>query len=117
MDVCLRFFIKIAVRGSMTPIQVLELFTHLVASGSMREAGRAMGVSPAVISRQLSALEDTLGTRIFFRPVARLELTASGRAFHKRVMAVLPDFQAAMRPSLAFTRGNDYDVKPYRRLH
>jgi DNA-binding transcriptional LysR family regulator len=101
----------------MTPIQVLELFTHLVDTGSMRQAGLAMGVSPAVISWQLSALEERLGTRIFFRPVARLELTASGRAFHKRVMAILPDFQAAMPPNSAFTRGNDNDVKPYRRLH
>jgi DNA-binding transcriptional LysR family regulator len=101
----------------MTPIQVLELFIHLVDTGSMREAGLAMGVSPTVISGQLSALEDRLGARIFFRPVARLELTANGRAFHKRVMAILPDFQAAMQPSLAFTRGYDNDVKSYRRLH
>ncbi len=98
------------------PIQVLELFKHLVATGSMREAGRALGVSPAVISSELGALEDRLGVLMFFRPVARLELTASGRAFHKRVLAILPDAQATKSPSLAFTRANN-GVKSHRRLH
>jgi DNA-binding transcriptional LysR family regulator len=73
----------------MIPIQDLDLFKHLVATGSMSKTGRYLGVSPTVVSKRLSALEDRLGTRLFYRPSARLELTASGRTLYDRSNAVL----------------------------
>jgi len=66
----------------MTPVQEFELFEHMVATGSMSEAGRKVGVSPAVVSEHISALERRLGAQLFYRPTARLELTANGKAYY-----------------------------------
>ena len=41
------------------PIQDFELLRYLVATGSMCQAARAFGVSPAVVSRQISARSQT----------------------------------------------------------
>ena len=65
------------------PIQDPELFTYLAATGSMCQAARKFAVSPAAVSRQISALEDRLGTQLFYRSTAGLVLlTASGGAFY-----------------------------------
>jgi DNA-binding transcriptional LysR family regulator len=100
----------------MTPIRDLELFKHLVATGSMSEAGRELGVSPAVVSKRLTALEASLGARLFYRPVSRLELTASGRALHNRVTAMLADLKHAS-PIMTTIPVNDNDVRSTRRVH
>ena len=71
----------------MTTIHDFELFDYLVTTGSMSETGRELGVSPAVVNRKIGALEERLGARLFYRPEARLELTASGRAFYASMIA------------------------------
>lgn len=77
----------------MTPIKELELFEHMVATGSMCEAGRKLGVSAAVVSKHISALEGRLATRLFYRPTARLELTATGRVYY--ATTILPELRRA----------------------
>ncbi len=94
-------------------IQDLRVFVLVALCGSMSEAGRALGISPAVVSKHIDALEDRLATRLFCRPTARLELTASGRAFHKRLKATLPDLEQALR----LLSANDNDVKYKRQIH
>ena len=91
------------------PIQDLELFKHLVATGSMCKAARAFGVSPAQVSKQISALEDRLATQLFYRPKARLELTASGRAFYANT--ILPMVGRFPRPNAICTPANDDAVR------
>ncbi len=76
-------------------IQALRIFELVASCGSMSDAGRALGISPAVVSKHIGALEDRLATQLFYRPTARLELTADGRAFHKRLKAILPDVEQA----------------------
>jgi molybdenum-dependent DNA-binding transcriptional regulator ModE len=98
----------------MTPSKELELFEQMVATGSMSEAGSKVGVSPSVVSKHISALEDRLGTRLFYRPTVGLELTASGRAYY--AATILPKLRkapASITPSAA----NDNVVIPYRRIH
>ncbi len=42
----------------------MEIFARVVAAGSMSGAGREMGLSPAVVSKRLTRLEERLGTRL-----------------------------------------------------
>jgi DNA-binding transcriptional LysR family regulator len=70
-------------------MQDLRIFELVASCGSMTEAGRALGISPAVVNKHIGALEDRLATQLFCRPTARLELTASGRAFHRCLKALL----------------------------
>ncbi len=98
----------------MTPIEELELFEHIVATGSMCEAGSKLGVSAAVVSVHIRALEGRLGARLFCRPATRLELTAAGRAYFAAV--ILPRLKRA-RASSAASPASDAVVIPFRRLY
>ena len=89
----------------MTPIKELELFEHVVATGSMFKAGRKVGVSPSVVSKHISALEDRLGTQLFYRPTAGLELTADGQAFY--ATTILPKLRKGQAPIMTSAAGDN----------
>lgn len=55
----------------------------------MSAAGREMGLSPAVVSKRMSQLEDRLGTRLFQRTTRHLTLTETGAGYLKRVVDIL----------------------------
>jgi DNA-binding transcriptional LysR family regulator len=48
-----------------------------------------MGLSPAVISKRISQLEDRLGARLFQRTTRHLTLTETGAGYFKRVVDIL----------------------------
>ncbi len=55
----------------------------------MSAAGREMGVSPAVVSKRISLLEERLGARLFQRTTRQLTLTETGEGYFKRVVEIL----------------------------
>ena len=55
----------------------------------MSAAGREMGVSPAVVSKRISLLEEKLGARLFQRTTRQLTLTETGEGYFKRVVEIL----------------------------
>ena len=61
----------------MTTISDLEIFARVARTGNMSAAGREMGLSPAVISKRISQLEEQLGARLFQRTTRHLTLTAA----------------------------------------
>ncbi|WP_157216966.1 LysR family transcriptional regulator [Flavisphingomonas formosensis] len=65
------------------------LFARIVAEGSLSAAGRALHLSPAMVSKRLSRLEERLGARLVHRTTRRLALTEAGRAFHADVTQIL----------------------------
>lgn len=79
----------------MTPITDLEIFARVAATGNMSAAGREMGLSPAVVSKRLSHMEDRLGARLFQRTTRQLKLTEMGEGFYKRVVQILKDIDEA----------------------
>ncbi len=79
----------------MTNLGDLEIFTRVVATGSMSAAGRALGFSPAVISKRIKRLEDRLGTRLFQRTTRQISLTEAGQGFHDRILGVLAGIEEA----------------------
>ncbi len=48
-----------------------------------------MGLSPAVVSKRVSLLEERLGTRLFQRTTRQLTLTETGEGYFKRVVDIL----------------------------
>ncbi|MDI7864805.1 LysR family transcriptional regulator [Rhizobiaceae bacterium n13] len=79
----------------MTNLGDLEVFARVVASGSMSMAGRALGFSPAVISKRIKRLEDRLGTRLLQRTTRQVSLTEAGQGFYERVLAILSGIEEA----------------------
>ena len=53
----------------------------VLGSGSFRAAAEALGVSPSALSRQVAALERTVGARLFDRHTRRVAATPQGLAF------------------------------------
>lgn len=73
----------------MTTISDLEIFARVARTGNMSAAGREMGLSPAVVSKRVSQLEDRLGARLFQRTTRHLTLTETGAGYFKRVVDIL----------------------------
>ncbi len=73
----------------MTRLEDMEVFTRVAATGSMSDAARELGLSPAVISKRIKRLESRLGTRLFQRTTRQLSLTETGHGFYARVEAIL----------------------------
>lgn len=73
----------------MTAITDLEIFARVARTGNMSAAGREMSLSPAVVSKRVSLLEDRLGARLFQRTTRQLTLTETGDGYFKRVVDIL----------------------------
>lgn len=63
-----------SLRGIVNFVRVAEL-------GSFAKAGRALGISPVAVSKNISRLEAGLGVRLFARSTRHLKLTTEGEAF------------------------------------
>lgn len=79
----------------MTSLGDLEIFSRVVAAGSMSAAGRALGLSPAVVSKRVRRLEERLGTRLFQRTTRQIALTEAGQGFYERIAGVLAGIEEA----------------------
>ena len=73
----------------MTAITDLDIFARVARTGNMSAAGREMGLSPAVVSKRVSLLEEELGARLFQRTTRQLTLTETGEGYYKRVVDIL----------------------------
>jgi DNA-binding transcriptional LysR family regulator len=73
----------------VTAISDLEIFARVARTGNMSAAGREMGLSPAVVSKRISLLEEKLGARLFQRTTRQLTLTETGEGYFKRVLDIL----------------------------
>lgn len=64
--------------------QRLAIFSAIVQAGSISKAAARLGCGKSVVSRQLSRLEEELGTRLIQRSTRRLTLTEVGElVFHE----------------------------------
>ena len=75
--------------NNVTAISDLDIFARVARTGNMSAAGREMGLSPAVVSKRISLLEDRLGARLFQRTTRQLTLTETGEGYFKRVVDIL----------------------------
>lgn len=73
----------------------LRVLTAIVEGGSLSAAARKLEITPSAVSKQLSALEDRLGVRLFNRTTRKLSLTDEGGAFYERARAILSDLAEA----------------------
>lgn len=71
------------------------LFAAVVAAGNLSGAARALGISPAMVSKRLVRLERRLDAQLVQRSTRRMALTESGARFHADVVAILEAIAAA----------------------
>src|SRR3954464_8939588 len=76
-------------------LQEMSVFSRVVASGSLSAAARELGISPALVSRRLAALENRLGVRLVNRTTRSLHLTVEGARYYDVCNRVLAEIQEA----------------------
>lgn len=70
-------------------LQPMRIFVSVVQNGSLSSAGRQLGLSPASVSRHISALEESLGCRLVNRSSRKLTLTEAGELYYGKVEQIL----------------------------
>jgi DNA-binding transcriptional LysR family regulator len=73
----------------MDRLAAMATFVRVVEQGSLSAAARSLPSSLTAVSRQISALEERLGTRLLLRTTRHLALTDDGRLFYERAKAIL----------------------------
>ncbi|SLN61664.1 helix-turn-helix domain-containing protein [Roseisalinus antarcticus] len=84
-------------------LQLIQSFAQVAEHGSLAAAAKAVGGSPATLSRHVSSLEAELGVTLFERRGDGLALTASGAA----LFAHAADVTAAANRFAAAASGQD----------
>ena len=74
----------------------IPILLALARNGSMRMAGRQLGVDTSTVSRRLAAAERALQTRLLIRGPAGYSPTDAGRAFLDTAQTIEGDMQALM---------------------
>ena len=74
---------------------MMRVFVTVADKGSMASAGRDLNLSPSVMSKNLSALEDRLGARLLTRTTRSVSLTEVGHAYLDRARRIIGDVDEA----------------------
>lgn len=73
----------------------MTVFARVVSAGSLSAAARELGLSTAVVSRRLAALETRLGVRLLNRTTRSLSLTDEGANYHEACTRILTEVEEA----------------------
>ncbi|WP_251976788.1 LysR family transcriptional regulator [Salinicola avicenniae] len=89
----------------MDRLQAMQVFRAVVEAGSFAGGARRLGVSNAMVSKQVSRLEETLGVRLLVRSTRQLQLTAEGERYLTTAARLMDELQA-LEAELGEQRGN-----------
>jgi DNA-binding transcriptional LysR family regulator len=73
----------------------LRVFVRVMDRGSFSSAAKDLGLTPSVVSKLVSRLEDRLGVRLLERSTRRLALTPEGETFLARARRIVADIDEA----------------------
>ncbi len=73
----------------MDKLSAMQAFCRIVERGSFARAAEDLRVSPALLSREVRLLEESLGTTLITRTTRRMALTEAGRHYYDEAMAIL----------------------------
>lgn len=75
----------------MDRLQAMGIFRAVVDAGSFAGGARKLGLSNAMVSKQVARLETALGVRLLTRTTRRLQLTAEGERYLKGAAHLLDE--------------------------
>ena len=73
----------------------MRVFVRAAADGSLSAAARHLGMSPAMATKHVNALESRLGVKLFHRTTRTLALTEAGSNYLEACQRILPDIDEA----------------------
>ncbi len=75
----------------MDRIDAMRAFVTVVTEGSFTRAAERLNMSPQLVSKYVSRLEDHLGARLLNRTTRKIHLTEAGSRYAQRAQLVLDD--------------------------
>ncbi|MDW5442130.1 LysR family transcriptional regulator [Polaromonas sp. SM01] len=91
----------------------MRAFQQVVDDGGFAAAARTLDMSPAVMTRLITDLEEHLGVRLLQRTTRKLSLTEAGQSYLQRVRNILNDVDEAE----ASTRQQTTELAGLLRIH
>src|SRR3984957_11472367 len=79
----------------MDKFDAMQMFVRVVEKKSFSAVAKERGIGQPAVSKQISALEDELGTELIQRTSRSLALTEPGRDFYESALRILDDFENA----------------------
>ena len=106
----------------MDRIQAMSAFLAVVDTGGFASAARKLNVSPSVVTRAVTELEERLGTRLLTRTTRFVRLTETGAGYAdgcRRLLADLEEVESSAAGTHAAPRGQLTITSPvnFGRIH
>lgn len=79
----------------MDKLLAMKVFQRVAVEKGFAAAGRALDMSPPVVTRLIAELEAELGVRLFHRTTRRVALSEAGELYLERVCKILEDVEQA----------------------
>lgn len=79
----------------MDLLAAMATFVRVTDAGSLSKAARELEVTPAAVSRQLTALEQELGASLLVRTTRHVALTEEGRRFYEHAERMVHEAEEA----------------------
>lgn len=80
----------------MDKFDAMQVFVRVVERESFSAVAKERGIGQPAVSKQISALEEELGTELLHRTSRSIALTEAGRDFYESALRILDDFESAM---------------------
>ncbi len=77
----------------MDKIETMKAFSAVVQEGSFAKAAQRLNLSPQLISKYVSRLEEALHTRLLNRTTRKVSMTEAGSAYFARCQQILIDIE------------------------
>lgn len=93
----------------MDKLSVMHAFRRIVERGSFARAAEDLGVSPALLSREVKLLEESLGAALLTRTTRSMSLTDAGRLYYDEASGILDavvGVEARIREGAGAVRGH-----------
>src|ERR1700736_691564 len=73
----------------------MQMFVRVIEKGSFSAVAKERGIGQPAVSKQISGLEDELGTELIHRTSRSIAMTDAGRDFYESALRILDDFENA----------------------
>src|ERR1700723_2606044 len=73
----------------------MQMFVRVIEKGSFSAVAKERGIGQPAVSKQISGLEDELGTELIHRTSRSIALTEAGREFYESSLRILDDVEDA----------------------
>src|ERR1700720_2459602 len=82
-------------RRVVNKLDAMQIFVRVVEKGSFSSVAKERGIGQPAVSKQISALENELGTELIHRNSRSAALTEAGRDFYESSLRILDELENA----------------------